>query len=156
MSRELIRQGHDVVSTDLFEYPDPLVPVETGVDFLTAPRRDVGGVITNPPYRHNLAQKFVERALELEYPFVAMFTRITFLESEIRYRLFSEKPPSDVYFLCGRVNSSDEFLTQGQHIGGMVAYCWVVWDYRGRSSGHYGLHWIDTKSLYERWKAEQC
>ena len=56
----LIAAGYDVVSSDLrdYGYGDP------GVDFLSAPiPPEVKHILTNPPYQ--LAQEFIERALEL-------------------------------------------------------------------------------------------
>ena len=129
IAKELIRNGHKVVATDLFEYDDPLVDIETGVDFMTAERRDVDGVITNPPFKHSLPEKFIRRMLEVhKYPFVAVFCRLTFMESISRYDLFTDHPPARILVLSGRVNCHEDYFDQNNGLGGMVAYAWFVWD----------------------------
>lgn len=131
ISKELIRNGHDVVSTDLFEHPNPFVDIETGVDFLTADKRDVDGVITNPPFRHNLPEKLIIRMMEeLGYEFLALFIRVTFLESERRFNLFKRLPPTKVLILSNRINCNEKYFDKNDGLGGMVAYAWMVWDKR--------------------------
>lgn len=133
ISKELIRNGHSVTSTDLIAHPDPMVPVETGVDFLTADRKDVDGVITNPPFKHGLPEKLIRRMLEdHEYEFLALFCRLTFMESIGRYDLFKDHRPARIYVLSGRVNCHEDYFHQNHGLGGMVAYAWFVWDKRYR------------------------
>ena len=132
ITKELRRNHHIVRSSDLNEYEDSLVDdIETGVDFLTAPLKDVDGVITNPPYLNDLPQKFIERFTK-EYGFVAVFARLTFMESAKRFELFSKNPPSDIYVFSQRIQCSDEYFhPKEKQIGGMVAYAWFVWDKTG-------------------------
>lgn len=129
IAKELIRNGHEVVATDLYPYDNPLVDIETGVDFMTADRKDVDGVITNPPFKSNLPEKFIRRMIEVhKYPFVAVFCRLTFMESISRYELFTDHPPARIYVLSGRVNCHEDYFEQNHGLGGMVAYAWFVWD----------------------------
>jgi hypothetical protein len=153
MSRELIRCGHNVISTDLFHYENPLVPVEFGVDFLSARRRAVEAIVTNPPYKNDLAQKFTERAIEEGYDYVAMFCRLTFAESSKRLRLFERYPPSTVIVMSGRVQCSEEYLNRGQYVGGMVSYAWWVWD-KWLDQRTTTMVWADVEALNKKRNAE--
>lgn len=134
ISKELIRCGRTVVSTDLFSYEDCLVPVEPGRDLLTTEMPDVDGVVTNPPFKKNLPEALVRR-MTAEYGYVAIFSRITFMESHQRHGLFTENPPSDVIVLSQRVNCYEDFLNINHGIGGMIAYAWYVWDDRRLDKG---------------------
>lgn len=130
ISKELIRNGHEVVSSDLYAYENSLVPIETGVDFMEAEYKDVDGIITNPPYMKNLPQKFIEKSLKL-YQFTAIFARLTFMESATRYKLFTEHPPTDILVFSQRIQCSEVYFTpKEKQIGGMVAYAFFVWDKR--------------------------
>ena len=158
MSRELTRCGHTVHSSDLHEYPDPLVPdVKFGVDFLkTVPGAGVEtmAMVTNPPFKDSLPERFVRHAIErIGFGFVAIFARLTFMESEGRLSLFRDYPMTDVAVFGGRVNG-DEDLFEKKQLGGMIAYAWYVWDRRGERPDHPRLRWIDTKSMMERWNGE--
>lgn len=131
VSKELVRNGHEVVSTDLFEYPDPLVPITTGVDFTACDVVECEGIVTNPPFRGNLPEKLLRRALEVyRIPFVALLCRLTFLESARRYDLFDEHPPARVYVFSERINCHQDYLDRDDGLGGMMAYAWFVWDDR--------------------------
>lgn len=145
ISKELIRNGHTVFSSDLHAYEDSLVTIETGVDFLTAPRKEVDGIITNPPFKNNLPQKFIEHGLE-EYSFVAMFSRLTFLESARRYELFTTHPPTEVLVFSQRIQCDEiYFEPKEKQIGGMVAYSWIIWDKTKPTTN--SIRWIKP-SLY--------
>lgn len=129
ISAELIRNGYDVKSKDLFAYDDPLVPIQTGEDFLLSERdNDVDGVVTNPPYLNDLPQYFLDHALSM-YDFVAMFCRMSWLESERRKKLFEKCPFTRCVVMSSRVNCDENwFSTPKRQCGGMVAYCWFIWD----------------------------
>jgi len=131
ITKELKRNGHEVFSSDLYEYENPLVPdIATGVDFLKHEHL-TGGVITNPPFKHNLPEKLLGHLLDdLDYPFVAFFLRLTFMESLRRYELFKKYPPTVIYVLSGRVNCHEKYVDNNNGLGGMVAYAWFVWDKR--------------------------
>jgi len=131
MSREFERLGHEVISTDLYEY-DTFTSVSFGMDFLTTDLpKNVRSIITNSPYKNRLAEKFVMRALEHDVEFVAVLARLQFLTSSGRYeRLFSKTPPSDVLVFPFRLNCNIISATSEEvndQIGGMLEYAWYVW-----------------------------
>jgi hypothetical protein len=89
LSEVLKKRGYIVRSTDLIDRG-----YGTGnVDFLKTDTPFNGDIITNPPYKY--AQEFVEHALSLiqEGNRVAMFLKLTFLETEGRAKLFGTAPP---------------------------------------------------------------
>lgn len=149
ISAELIRSGRTVYSSDLYEYPDPIVEhIHTGINFLNVLddqlggfRNEAFGIITNPPYKEDLAQRFVEHALTLTN-YVAVMCRLTFMESHKRQALFTENPPSEV-LIIKRVHCNEEHSKKSQ-IGGMVPYAWYVWDYQSKlKATETKLRWID-------------
>ena len=77
ISYELKQNGFNVTSQDLYEYEEPLVDIETGLNFTPSPRVDVDGIITNPPFKNSLPERFVKRSYEL-YDFTALLCRNTF------------------------------------------------------------------------------
>lgn len=78
MSERLKDNGFDVYSADLIDrgYQDELL------DFLNSDVSFNGDIITNPPYKY--AQNFIEKSLDSinEGNKVAMFLKLTFLESK--------------------------------------------------------------------------
>lgn len=89
ISNVLKNHGYDVYSTDLIArgYGDQM-------DFLNNDIKSWDGdIITNPPYK--LALEFVKKAHELvtDGHKVAMFLKLTFLESKRRKAFFSHTPP---------------------------------------------------------------
>lgn len=94
LSEVLKKRGYIVRSTDLIDRG-----YGTGnVDFLKTDSPFNGDIITNPPYKY--AQEFVEHALSLiqEGNRVAMFLKLTFLETEGRAKLFGTAPPKS--YMC--------------------------------------------------------
>lgn len=155
MSVELERCGVKVESTDLFEYEDPLVPVTTGVDFLNAWESRAPAIITNPPYKNKLAERFLSKCLRLEeVEYFALLVRLTFMESDGRLKLFKNSPPTRIYPFAARFNCDDDLLESGKQFGGMVAYAWFVWDYRDGKTASTNLHWIDTKEMFAKRERE--
>lgn len=158
ISVELQRNGHSVKSFDLNEYENCLVDIETGVDVL-ALERPAGyeGFVTNPPYYKDLPRKIAEKAVE-EYPYVAMFVRLTFLEGKKRKNLFTNHPPSDIIFLSDRVKFDQghvEPVEKQDQIGGMIAYAWVVWDRRILNLDKTTkLHWVLLENEYNEWRTQ--
>ena len=89
LSQVLKNRGYIVKSTDLVDRGYG----EGGIDFLLTEDTFNGDIITNPPYKY--AQQFVEHALDIipEGNRVAMFLKLTFLESKGRRALFDISPP---------------------------------------------------------------
>lgn len=82
-------------------------------------------IVTNPPY--NIATEFVEHAIKQSNGKVAMFLKLSFLESSRRYKLFTTTPLKYVYVFCKRV----QLYPEGKDIpknSGTIAYAWYVWD----------------------------
>lgn len=154
MAWELQRSGYAVHKSDLFEYPDPVVPdIRSGVDFTqkTEPHAAYDAVVTNPPYARDLAQKFVERAYE-DHDVVAMLCRLQFAEGKRRYPMFTDGcVPSNVYIFSGRFSCEEKrFLLKPS---GMIAYAWWVWDKRLGETypGETRVSWLDTDAEHESW-----
>ena len=98
-----------------------------------------GDIVTNPPYKY--AIEFVRRALESVKPGrkVAMFLKLTFLESQARKAFFQQYPPKIVYVsasrLCCALNGDFKKAVRG------VAYAGLVWE-----KGFHGdpvIRWIN-------------
>ena len=88
-----------------------------------------GDIITNPPYKY--AKEFVEQALKSvkEGHKVAMFLKLTFLESKARKKLFEKHPPKIIYVSSSRLQcaKNGDFEKYRQGVGTAVAYAWFVW-----------------------------
>jgi hypothetical protein len=83
--RVLRESGREVLATDLINYG--IEPSNCyGRDFLKETRwpTGCGGIVTNPPFREDLPQKFIDHALRLGAPLVVMLLRTNFLESAKR------------------------------------------------------------------------
>lgn len=123
LSERLKEKGFDVYSTDLVDrgYQDEIV------DFLKTDCVFKGDIITNPPYRY--AQEFIEKALENvdQGGKVAMFLKLTFLESKKRKELFEKYPFKTLYVSSSRIScaKNGDFETLNN---GAVAYGWYVWE----------------------------
>lgn len=108
----------------------------SGVDFLNCDISDPCGptlghrpanIITNPPF--NLAEPFLDRALDLATHKVALLLRLAFLESAGRAgRIFlnPDRRPARVWVFSERIT----FYPAGVQTGGSgtTAYAWFVWD----------------------------
>ena len=132
ISEVLKAHGYKVKSSDIVDrgYED----TET-IDFLTVRKEDIKhdfsrDIITNPPYKY--AKEFVEKALEISMDGtkVAMFLKLTFLESKARKKLFEKYPPKVVYVSSSRLQcaKNGDFEKYGKGVGTAVAYAWYVWE----------------------------
>lgn len=142
IAKEIENTGRTCVATDLYKYDNPLLNITSDVDYLTSPTL-ANAIITNPPYKNGLAQKFVEKAIS-ETNFCAFFLRLTFMEGMSRYKLFETHPPSVLVF-AGRINCQEEkFGTLKGEIGGMVAYAWFIW---GKDIPKNHITWINPYTV---------
>lgn len=80
-------------------------------------------IITNPPFR--LGEQFARKALEIATHGVALLVRTAFLESQDRFRLYSEHPPAVVAQFVERVPMVKGRLQRDASTA--TAYCWIVW-----------------------------
>ena len=139
LSEVLKKRGYIVKSTDLIDRGYG----EGGVDFLHTDETHNGDIITNPPYKY--AQQFVEHALELipEGNRVAMFLKLTFLESQNRRELFNRYPPEYIYVSSSRLQCAKggDFETYGKGVGTAIAYGWFIW--RKGFTGEPRVRWFN-------------
>lgn len=102
ISRVLESYGHEVFSTDLFDYSYGTPEV----DYLKfTPKLRCDAIITNPPF--NRSVEFIEKAL-LEADLVAMLLKSQYWHSKSRYDLFDSNPPAYVLPLTWRPNFAPE------------------------------------------------
>lgn len=101
------------------------------IDFLKLKKEDIKqdyprDIITNPPYKY--AKEFVEKAIEISMDStkIAMFLKLTFLESKARRELFRKYPPKTVYVFTERVKCFPNGIDNGK--SSAVAYAWFVWE----------------------------
>lgn len=116
----LKKYGHGVIATD----------IQNGEDFFEQRPSFLIDIVTNPPF--NQAEKFVWHALEVGGNKVAMFLKLSFLESEGRKKLFEETPLETVYVFRKRVNLYPYGQEKPKN-SGTTAYAWYVWNrnYKG-------------------------
>lgn len=128
LSRVLKEQEYNVISTDLIDrgYQDYCL------DFLKFKGKWNGDIITNPPYKY--AKEFVFKAMEIipNGKKVAMFLKLTFLESFGRKELFDKYPPKYLYVSRGRLGCArnGDFVNNSTSA---IAYAWYIWE-----KGHKG------------------
>lgn len=128
----LIEHGYNVRNSDIV---DRTGDIEI-FDFLQEPKDNSVDcdIITNPPYKY--AREFVEHAIRWvsEGHKVAMFLKLTFLETKGRRELFDKYPPKYVYISSSRLECLKNGETKDKNgrdltgIGGAVCYCWFVWE----------------------------
>lgn len=141
LSNVLLDNGYDVLSTDLVYRGFGT----GGIDFLNfyPEEKNKMDIITNPPYKY--AKEFVEHSLDISEQGVniAMFLKVTFLESKARKMLFEKYPPKIVYVSSSRLQcaKNGDFDTYGKGVGTAVAYAWFIWE-KGYS-GETVLKWFN-------------
>ena len=139
LSDVLKKRGYIVKSTDLIDRGYG----EGGIDFLQYNERHNGDIITNPPYKY--AQQFVEHALEIipGGQRVAMFLKLTFLESKNRREMFKRYPPEFIYVSSSRLQCAKggDFEMYKQSGSTAVAYGWFIW--RKGFTGEPRVRWFN-------------
>lgn len=129
LSEVLKKHDYKVKSSDLYDRGYETTEI---VDFLKITKEDIKGdisrdIITNPPYKY--AKEFVEHALEISMDGtkVAMFLKLTFLESKARRELFEKHPPKVIYVASSRLlcAKNGEFEKDSSKA---VAYGWFIWE----------------------------
>ena len=123
ISHTLEQAGYEVISQDKVYRGYGLKEPK---DFFEIEKTMKMDIVTNPPYKY--AAEFVEHALDIvdEGSKVAMFLKLTFLESVKRLKLFKKYPPQTVYVfskrqVCAKNGDFDAANTAA------VAYAWFVW-----------------------------
>ena len=120
---EVLKQnGHKVIAQVIVDrdYPETIIK-----DFLTQ-TENKNDIITNPPYV--LAKEFAEHALDISQDGtkIAMFLKLTFLESQSRKKLFAKYPFKTLYVFsqrrtCAKNGNFEKYPSSA------VAYGWFVW-----------------------------
>lgn len=134
ISEVLKENGYNVYSSDLIDRGYGEVK-----DFFEYKEFN-GDIITNPPYK--IAQQIIEHGLSIakDGQKLALFLKLTFLESQARKKIFSENPPKTIY-----ISSSRLICAKGgdfeKYTGSAVAYCWYIWEkgYKGNTT----LKWFN-------------
>ena len=122
LSKELIKRGYNVYSSDLIDRGFGEVK-----DFLKCENIFNGDILTNPPFK--LAENFVEKGFNLisEGNKLILFLKIQFLEGQKRKELFKKFPPKYVY-----VHSSRQQCSMNADFENLKAttqfYAWYVWE----------------------------
>lgn len=146
MSERLKKWGFKVHSSDLINRGYGNCPL----DFLryTVDERLNLNIITNPPYKH--AKEFVEKSLEILQPGrkVAMFLKLTFLESKKREEMFKRYPPVCVYVYSRRQTVARNGDPDAFEKSSAVCYAWFIWEvgYAGDTQ----LKWIRESAYYDK------
>lgn len=115
IARELEAGGFRVISTDLVDRGYG----QGGVDFLTTNERRADALVTNPPFG-TLASRFVDHALDLEIPYIAMLFNVNFWHAKVRNRMFNRRRPSAILPLTWRL----DFTGSGRPYFNCI---WTVW-----------------------------
>lgn len=114
-----------------------------GVDFLTYNEVVDKDIITNPPY--SLAKEFIEHAMDIvtDGHKVAMFLKLTFLESSGRKEMFKKYPPKKIWVSssripCGKngdfyqrdVDGNIKYDKDGnpKEVSSAVCYAWFIFE----------------------------
>lgn len=119
----LIKKGYKVISQDIVDrgYPDTIIQ-----DFLQQSKNEYD-IITNPPYV--IAKEFVEHALSIspDGTKIAMFLKLTFLESQSRKELF-EKNPFKILYVHSKRRSCAKRGDFEKYPSSAIAYGWYIWE----------------------------
>ena len=132
ISKELIKNGYDVLSTDLIDRDYG----KGGIDFLDDSVKEIGvhdNLITNPPYKHGL--QFVLQAKKYTRNKIALLCKTTFLEGVERYKMFQDKEfPLKVFYQFSKRPTLKKKGLEEQDLRGMISYGWFVWErgYKGK------------------------
>lgn len=133
MSKVLIKNGYDVISSDLIDRNYG----HGEIDFLSTQQFNcVENIITNPPF--SLSQQFIEHSLKVATDKVAIFGKLALLESKSRKELFLNIPFKKLWVFSSRV----KLTRNGEPYknGGMIAFGWYVFQhgYKGEPT----IGWI--------------
>jgi 3'-phosphoadenosine 5'-phosphosulfate sulfotransferase (PAPS reductase)/FAD synthetase len=136
IAKVLESRCHDVKGIDLYDWGYG----EAGIDYLACSEK-ASNVISNPPF--TLLSEFISKSIEVADDKVAIFARVSALESIGRWEsIYKTKPPTKVYLFVNRVKCNKGGHDDGQ--SSSVFYCWMVWDLKVETNVTQ-LEWIDDK-----------
>jgi hypothetical protein len=122
LSKRMIEFGKNVISTDLIDRGYGLGKQ----DFLQATEKFDGDIITNPPYKY--ITEFILKAIELSKNKVAMFCKLTTLESQSRFnKIYKQYPPKTIYVFSKRI-SCYKNNDKSKYQSSAVCYAWFIWE----------------------------
>ncbi|MCD8201973.1 MAG: class I SAM-dependent methyltransferase [Clostridia bacterium] len=124
LAKVFLEQGYNVLATDLVDRGFG----QGGVDFFQQhPDCTEMDIVTNPPYK--IARQFIEHGLNLlpDGGKLAMFLKLTFLESKERRELFDNQPFRTLYVCSSRIQAAKngDFVKYGNSA---MAFGWYVWE----------------------------
>lgn len=139
ISKVLEEMGYNVESMDLIDRGYG----KGGINFLEYNEVVDKDIVTNPPY--SLAKEFVEHAMEIitDGHKVAMFLKLTFLESSGRKEMFKKYPPKKIWVSSSRIpcGKNGDFYQRNsdgtikydrdgnpKEVSSAVCYAWFVWE----------------------------
>lgn len=116
--------------------------IKRGHDFLKRKEPWRGDIVTNPPYRGGLAEKFTRHALKLASGRVAVLVQSGFVWGGRRARsLYADFKPEAVIVIPDRIY----FIVDGEPLDSQFfTHCWIVWPERAKrkTNAHETLiHW---------------
>lgn len=119
----LKEKGYKVIAKDIVNRGFP----ETEIINFFSISENKNDIITNPPYI--LCKDFVDHALKIspKGTKIAMFLKLTFLESQSRRQLFEENPFKTLYVFSQRRNCAKNGDFE-KYPSSAVAYGWYVWE----------------------------
>lgn len=121
ISKVLIKNGFNVVSTDLHFYNFGIPEM----DFLKSPKLS-NAVITNPPFV--IASDFIEKCIQLDLDYFAMLLKSQYWHAASRKKLFEKQPPSKILAMTKR----PDFLGSGKPTMDCIWSVWEKGDYSAR------------------------
>ena len=139
ISKVLEARGYNVESMDLIDRGYG----KGGINFLEYNEVVDKDIITNPPY--SLAKEFVEHAMEIvtDGHKIAMFLKLTFLESSGRKEMFKKYPPKKIWVSSSRIpcgkngdfyqrnsNGTIKYDRDGnpKEVSSAVCYAWFIFE----------------------------
>ena len=122
IAKVLIGGGYKCIVSDIVDRGFPGTEIK---DFLTLDKNQ-NDIITNPPYK--FCKEFVEHALDIspDGTKIAMFLKLTFLESQSRKELFEKYPFKTLYVFSSRRSCAKNGDFE-KYPSSAVAYGWYVW-----------------------------
>lgn len=115
--------GYNVVAQDIIDRGFPNTTIK---DFMCMKHNNLD-IVTNPPYK--MAGQFIEHAMNIseEGTKIAMFLKLTFLESVSRKTMF-EKYPMKTLWVCSQRRSCAKDGDFKKYNSGAVANGWYIWE----------------------------
>ena len=119
----LLGGGYNCIGKDIINRGYPGTEIK---DFLTETENQYD-IITNPPYK--FCKEFAEHALDIskEGTKIAMFLKLTFMESQARRDLFEKYPFKTLYVFSSRRTCAKNGDFE-KYPSSAVAYGWYVWE----------------------------